>query len=403
MMLVLVCSTLAFGADEMLVIYNGTMKVPANVELGDWGHFPWADREKAYQPSKEQGMRAYSLRLVTLGRYQGARLDFPTPLDTTEIFASKGTYLELYLRAVPGAIVKPDTTIPSPDGMMPGGPGVTPGMPGMNSGMPGPGGAPGGVPAPMPGMAPGGAIMPPMAGGAPGMAPNPGMMPPTNVQPGMMPPTGGQPGMMPGGGMPGTAPNPGGNEAVPGLPPEPQPKPKTIPAPSFTNLRITFVTEQGQALLDVQPSEFHPADEVDNAWVRVALPLAKLNKSGEFGGKLTRMLFTSDAPIEFLLGRIAFVRETEPFTASFTTFPTFLEAGQRIFFIARVEAGLTRYETTWNFGVNPPPAVDATGDRVTFVYDLEGTYTITCTVRDLNDGKDTRVITKEIKVTRARE
>ena len=93
-----------------------------------------------------------------------------------------------------------------------------------------------------------------------------------------------------------------------------------------------------------------------------------------------------------------FIREADQVEAE----SVFLEAGQRIFFTARVAAGLSRYETTWNFGTGGADKVDATGDRVTYTFDKEGNYTITCHVHDLNDGKDPVTSAFEVRVSRAR-
>ncbi len=179
--------------------------------------------------------------------------------------------------------------------------------------------------------------------------------------------------------------------------------PVSVPLPALKNLRFTFFTEKGQGLLEITPDQFYPKDEVARYWVRVAIPLSLLNKSLPIGGKITRMLITSDTPVRFQVGRLAFVRDTDPFEVRMFIHPPFLEAKQRIFFAARVEPGLTPYEVSWHFDAVNRDKVDAVGERITYTYDTEGLYTITCTVRDKTGGKPPATDTIEVKISRPAE
>jgi hypothetical protein len=346
-------AAIAQTTENLAIIYDGQNALPANITLGNWGFTLRTNAADAFKPVRYS--RTFGITLHTMGRYQGARFDFGAPIDTDNLFGVKNTYLELYLRAVPD-----DKTATTGEKPKTGDPGSNPTNP-----------------------------------------PPPPPPPPAN-DPMRQPPPGGNPGGGPGG--PGNPGGPGVPGAVdPNQPPaEPPVKVPTVPLPNFTNLRFTFFTEKGQGQLVVTPDQFFPKEEINGRWVRLDIPLTLLNDKLPVGGKLQRMLITSDDPADYIVGRIAFVRDVTPLTVKTTVFPLFLEAGQRIVFIARVEAGLSRYETTWNFGANGPEAVDATGDRVTYTFDKEGNYTITCKVRDLSDGKDPVFSKFEVKVSRAR-
>ncbi|MHB9132088.1 MAG: PKD domain-containing protein [Armatimonadota bacterium] len=339
---------LGAGVEEIVRIYNGEATMPKEVVMGDWGFIPRTDPSRAFVPTKV-GQLTYALLLMTAGRYQGARFDLAQPIDSAQLFSVKNTYLELYLSAVPGdkSVGTDPATAPNP--MAPGGP--QPPVP-----APMPGGPP--IVPPQPG--PGGVIQPPL----PGMETSPDANLPAEFRV-----------------------DPTANIA-------------TVPLPLLKNLRFTFVTEKGQGLLTVTPDQFFPKVDTPNGrFIKIDIPLSLLNSSSVVGGKFTRLLITSDEPVQFLVGRIAFVRDVDPLEVKTFIFPPFLEAGKQIFFAARVKAGLSHYETTWNFNTKAGDKIGATGDRVTYTFDTEGNYIISCTVRDLSGGKETTKATVEVRVS----
>lgn len=345
------CS-MAFGLEDLLVIYDGKAALPADVTLGDWGFLPrQGDVAKALQPTSF-GPRRYGLKLASTGRYQGARFDFAKPVDSAAFFGVKSTYLEIYLRAAEGDK--------------------------------GPAKAAGGTPTD------------PAAGPAQTMQPEQPIQPPVQPDPaaGAPPMAGGDPGVR----------NDGGQPELPAeFRLDPKERPRTVLLPTLKNLRFTFYTDKGVGLLTVTPEQFHPRDEVNQFWVRVDIPLHRLHEALPVGGNLTRMVITSDAPAEYVVGRIAMVRDSTPLQVKTTVYPAFLEAGRRLFLAAKVEPGLARYETVWDFDTKAGASIDATGDRVTYTYDAEGNYIITCTVRDLDGGKEPVSSMMEVKVSRTRD
>ena len=115
---------------------------------------------------------------------------------------------------------------------------------------------------------------------------------------------------------------------------------------------------------------------------------------------MNRLVITSDDAATMLLGRLAFVRDVSPLQAAITTFPATLQTGQPVVFTANADGAVTGCLVSWDFDTAAGPSIDATGDRVTYVYANAGTYTVTCTVRDVNGVKDPITLTREVKITR---
>lgn len=178
----------------------------------------------------------------------------------------------------------------------------------------------------------------------------------------------------------------------------------SVPLPQLKNIRITFYTDKGVGMLIVTPDQFYPKEEVNQFWVRIGIPLSQVQPDNAIGGKLYRMVISSDEPAEFLVGRLAFVRDSEPIEANMLIFPPFLEAKKSIFLRANVTAGLTPYEVKWDFDTEPDNVtVDAVGERVTYTYPAEGVYTITCTVSDKTGAKPPVTSVMGVKISRPLE
>jgi hypothetical protein len=161
-----------------------------------------------------------------------------------------------------------------------------------------------------------------------------------------------------------------------------------VALPGLPNLRVTLVTEKGDALLSAPMSEIFPRVEIAGTWLQVALPLATLEAATTPGGALTRLLFTADGPGELLVGRVAFVRDTTPMTVTVTTFPPAPEVDQVVALTAVVSSGLARPSITWCFNALAGPAVDATGERTTARFPAAGPYVVQCTVSDSGGQKE---------------
>lgn len=376
--------TAAQAVEDISVLYNGDKQL-SRITMGFWGYRPVNLTEGSpFEPIRlAANRRYYGLKIVSVGRYEGVRFDFRDPMDLSSFIADKDAFLEVYLRSTSqGPVVGPVVT-----------PAYRPEVPPWAR----PEGMPPGVN--FPGMRPG-AAPPPDAD----YLDDRGPVAPYNGygdRPVEQPYTGY-------GDMTAAPPTiaeepfiPGLEDGVPGeITDQTEKKPLTVPLPQFKNIRITFYTEKGQGMLVVTPDQFYPKEEINNFWVRIGIPLSQIQKGLPIGGKLYRMVITSDEPTEFLVGRMAFVRDSDPIQANLFVFPPFLEAKRSIFFASRVEAGLTPYEVQWDFDSEAGESVDAVGERVTYTYPAEGLYTITCTIRDKTGAKEPVVSKLEVKISR---
>ncbi|HEX2952003.1 MAG TPA: PKD domain-containing protein [Armatimonadota bacterium] len=175
----------------------------------------------------------------------------------------------------------------------------------------------------------------------------------------------------------------------------------TAKMPDLTNLRFTFFTQTGIGTYSVQASDFYPKSFVNGGWFCIDLPLSKLDtKTNKIGGTMNRLVISSDEDANFLLGRLAFIREVSAIRMNIATYPATLEVGKQIYFSSGVDGGASACTVSWDFDTAGGASVDATGDRVTYTYANPGTYMVTCTARDANGVKDPVTVTREIHVVR---
>lgn len=73
-------------------VFRGEVGPSANVTLGGWG-------SGTGEPSKEAVLiGTNAIKVTTSGMYQGARLDFTSPIDLSEAFANPHTYMRFQMR-----------------------------------------------------------------------------------------------------------------------------------------------------------------------------------------------------------------------------------------------------------------------------------------------------------------
>ena len=96
-----VCCLLIAGAApcavEVAVLYNGESTLPNTMQLGVWGARTGDNINHTPLPVTRN---IFGLPVQVQGRYQGTRLDFTPPLDTTQFLGKPDTLLEFYLRPV---------------------------------------------------------------------------------------------------------------------------------------------------------------------------------------------------------------------------------------------------------------------------------------------------------------
>ncbi len=175
---------------------------------------------------------------------------------------------------------------------------------------------------------------------------------------------------------------------------------KPLLMPNVKNLRVMIITTDSTVQLNVPNELLVNRGIVDDRWVRVDLPMTYLLKEQKLTGKITRMIFTAENEIDFLLGRIAFVRDNKQISVKIRMFPaTTIMVGKRAAFFADVDAGLAATEIYWNFDTASGDYKDSIGDHTTHVFAKPGQYVVSCMVTDKNGDKNAVTKTIQLNVT----
>ncbi|MEI6520048.1 MAG: PKD domain-containing protein [bacterium] len=172
---------------------------------------------------------------------------------------------------------------------------------------------------------------------------------------------------------------------------------KPLLLPTVKNLRITIITTDSNVQLTVPEELLISRGLIDDRWARVDIPMALLLNDQKLTGKITRLIFTAENENDFLLGRLAFIRDNKQISLKLRTFPaTSVTVGKRVSFFADIEAGLAFTDVSWNFDSANGNNKDALGDHTTHVFAKPGQYIVSCTVLDKNGGKT--AVTRNIQI-----
>lgn len=311
-------------SDQQIIIYKGSAvndsiagkDVTSGVIVGGWGA----------GTCKQVDTPAYGdvngcLKITTESYYEGARFDFPTPVDLSSCLKTPFCYLRfaVQFRSSSSSTGLGGTTTPR------GG-----GMPGMMGGP----GIPGGMA--MPGAMPGG--MPGMAGGGIGMA----------------------------GGMDTT------ESAVPPM------------APVIRNVRVVLYLDNGDTLA-TGPQMVDISKTGIRGWAWISIPFAafKASKGGKIPEtiRVKRMTLAGDNHDTFYLGEIRTEIDTDPITASAGD-DQVVAVNDNVVFQGFGDSKITPLKYTWDFDSSDGIQEEAVGPIVTHAFKKGGVYTVTLTVSD---------------------
>ena len=374
------------------VLYDGKDAATAGLSAASWGAGSGQESTEVFL------FGGHSVKVTTLDGYQGARINFatPVPLSTGEagrvfqITLRRGAATLHYdPRTVPGAMTATGQEQTAPGEGQPGGspggyPGGSPG--GYPGGSPGgyPGGSPGGYPGGSPGGYPGGSSPGGYPGGNyPGSSSSDGMGSPGGNYPGGGGRRGG--GRRRGGfGTRGGGPNGGGAaEAVPVI-------------PLVNNLRLVFTLADGRQadVLRAIPATSDPA--LGEGWFSVNVPLSILKLPAGGDATLKALTIGGDHYGVFYVGRIQMATDTAPLTASIDG-PATAAADVAVPLSAKVDGGFSNLRYTWDFGTGTGTT---TGPAVSPRFPEGGQdYTVTLTVTDTDGIKQPVTATKKITTT----
>ena len=298
------------------VLYSGDKVKDATITLANWGSGSVTEDEHYNYGGVE------SLKLVTHGLYQGARLRFPTAVDLGPYITDKNTYLQF-------AIIPPVIST-SPQ-----------------SGSPYSGGYPGGS---------GSSGYPGGSGSGSGSSGYPG-------------------GSGSSGSGSGSSGYPGGSGGSSGVTPA---KLRFQRAHPLENLRVVLVTSSGRTL-ELLASTSYAA--VVTPWRLLSIPIQAIPglKAGDAEVKELRIF--GDTPGTLYIGKISVVTDPTPITIDPIEAST-VQANQKRAFTAVAHGGITPLKYSWDFDATDGIQEDATGRAIVHPFRKEGDYTITLTVSD---------------------
>ncbi|UCH36599.1 MAG: PKD domain-containing protein [Armatimonadota bacterium] len=171
--------------------------------------------------------------------------------------------------------------------------------------------------------------------------------------------------------------------------PTPQAKPAPAPIPTgpapaaeaafqTDGFRVQLTTDKGTAVLADYP--IHPGDRNASGWTRVGFPLSEFK--GPLGDQLERIAVFSERPDIFYVGEMKITLDTSPLGAKPVAYPAIARTGQPVTFLADAKGGLAPVQAVWDFDNSDGVETQATGTRVTNVYDQPGDYEATVIVSD---------------------
>ncbi|NCO33825.1 MAG: hypothetical protein AUJ92_12200 [Armatimonadetes bacterium CG2_30_59_28] len=160
------------------------------------------------------------------------------------------------------------------------------------------------------------------------------------------------------------------------------------------HLRLAIFFDQGMGLVERYPIIVY--DETPEGWSTVAIPFAAFTHAPVIDGKLRRIAICGDARQTIHIGRISIVRDTTPMQGEIRRpstrderHDTEIKLGQDVDLKLFPEVGMAAIETTWDFDDKDGIGVDAEGLEVVYRYKKRGTYTVTATVADIANQKQT--------------
>lgn len=330
----------AIAQQAATTLYSGQPMSQTGTRVANWGS------GDARETQEQVFAGGNSVKVVSHGMFQGARLILAKPVDLTAAIDSKSTYLQVVIR-------------PSDDktgGRMGGfaGYGGLGGVPGL-SGPPGLGGAPG------------------KGGGSGG--------------------SGGGFGGLPGGIGGGYG---GGFGTGTGE------KMRFTKAKEIANVRVALLTESGKRAELVLPLD--NARRVGEGWKAVAIPAAQLARL-KGAGAVTEVLVFADQPTTFYLGEIRTVNDVTAIRADELPERT-VAVNDIVTFTANAEGGVSPLIYEWTFGgqdekldASKPLPVDIEGKTAKHQFRKGGNYEVYLTVRDAAGVKKPAVKKTIIRVT----
>lgn len=166
--------------------------------------------------------------------------------------------------------------------------------------------------------------------------------------------------------------------------------------PKVEKLRVMLISDTGVKVPIMCPT--NPLDLEDN-WVRVAIPMAKLVIPKEQTSfKLARLVVASSTKATFWLSQIKLVTDNNPIKVDGLSSQV-VAVGDYLYFQANVRAGVSPVLCSWNFSDGTVVAAGPKTRIVSHPFNKGGDFTISLTVTDALGVKTPVTVSNTISVS----
>ena len=187
-------------------------------------------------------------------------------------------------------------------------------------------------------------------------------------------------------------------------------EPYTIPKAAM--LRFVFESEDG---VRVEAEKFTGIIDPDDNWMRVAVPLTKLQTKEEFEEgaeegidefRLSRMIVSADIPTTMYLGEVKLATDTSPISVESLDTQS-LAVMDTAFWIADADGGVSSLKYSWDFDAANGIQEESDSMVGRYIYtmsrrDAKGNdlpFTVTLTVSDADGIKEPVTLTTTIEIS----
>lgn len=148
----------------------------------------------------------------------------------------------------------------------------------------------------------------------------------------------------------------------------------------MTHLRLLIRTSDKKLSEAILP--LATASGSTGKWRRVGIPLSAIAGFQKTNKQIVGVGLAGDAPATFYLGEVRVVNDQTPIQGFLPKTSMNLALGDEATLWVSAEAGLSILDVAWDFDAKDGIQDEAIGQVIYHRFRLEGTFTVTCTIRD---------------------
>lgn len=165
--------------------------------------------------------------------------------------------------------------------------------------------------------------------------------------------------------------------------------------PTANKVRLIFFSDKDEAVSVEEPTcKIDP----DDNWMRIAVPLSKLQTGEAAEFRLKRLLVMTDIPTTLYLGEIKLVTDNSPIKVEPLSDQSVIITEEAMW-AAEATGGVCSLKYSWDFDASDGVQPETTGIIGRYVYLRGGTFTVTLTVSDVDDVKAPVSVTTTVDVS----